>query len=119
VPNAVPVRVNCLKPKNYEDYPRVLKEAYVDALSFAVCVMNVRMTKELTEYVEKYYRAYPALCRYTEAEFTVALICLLLPEPPVPFPEDVCDYVTDKIFNLTKKEAARVRHLMGLIDAIE
>ena len=119
VPSAVPVRVNCVKPENYADYPRVLQEAYVDALSFAVCVMNVRAPKELTEYIEKYYRGYPALCRYTEAEFTVALICLLLPEPPAPFPNDVCDYVTDKIFNLTKKEAARVRHLMEIIDVIE
>ena len=118
-PNAVPLRVSCGKPPHYEEYPRALKEAYVDALSFGVCVMNIRMTKELTTYIEKYYRAYPALCRYTETEFTVALICLLLPEPPVPIPQDACEYVTTRIFNMTKKETARVRHLMELIDVID
>ena len=119
VPNAVPLRVNCAKPANYADYPKILREAYVDALSFGVCVMNLRVTKDLETYIDKYYRAYPVLTRYTEAEFTVALICLLLPEPPAPFPEDVCDYVTAKIFNMTKKEASRVRRLMELADVLD
>jgi len=119
VPTTIPMRVSCKKPEHYELYPDKLQDAYVDALSFGVCVMDLKLTKELSSYMEKCFRAFSVIRRYSEAELTVALICLIMPDPGVPFPEDMCAYVTSQIFGLGKRAALRVRRLMEVIKALD
>ncbi len=119
VPSALPMTVSCRKPEHYAEYPAVLQEAYVDALSFGVCVMDVRLAKPLVRYAEACYRSFPLLGRVKGVELTVALFCLSMPEPDIPMPEGMTAYMTSQIFGLSKKEIARVARLMDLIRALE
>lgn len=119
VPSALPMTVSCRKPEHYAEYPTVLQEAYVDALSFGVCVMDVRLAKPLVRYAEACYASFPLLGRVKGVELTVALFCLSMPEPDIPMPDGMTAYMTSQIFGLSKKEIARVARLMDLIRALE
>ncbi|MBP5404338.1 MAG: hypothetical protein J6Y74_00050 [Clostridia bacterium] len=119
VPSALPMTISCRKPEHYAEYPVILQEAYVDALSFGACVMDVRLAKPLASYAEACYRSFPILGRVKGVELTVALFCLSMPEPDIPMPDGMTAYMTSQIFGLSKKEIARVVKLMDLIRALE
>ena len=123
VSTAIPLRVPCAKPENYEKYPFALKEAYVDAYSFGMCVMDVPSAKRIAVHTERFYAEEEVWRNMHARELTAALICLSLPPAAPQFAfsvaEDACSYVCRQILCLRKKEIAKVGRLVAYFERMK
>jgi len=121
-PGVLPLKVPCAKPQHYAEYPFSLKEAYVDVLAFASCVMDSRVVKGLGDYTEKCFRAQNVWKRHNGTELSAALCCLLMPTPPAPIQaltDDMPAYLMAHVFHLSDRRISAVKKLMARISALE
>ena len=118
--SVVPVRVSCLKPPHFAEYPHSLRLAYSEAFSFLTCMTDALCESRLQKLTERISRLEGAEDLSTDV-IIGAYLYRLLAEGLIPVgaeapsEEDACRFFLHFIFGYRRTNMSRVRLLAAII----
>lgn len=116
VQSAVPVRLSCAKPELFDFYPPMLQEAYINVLSFVVCLTDRRCDREIADLADKTLELGERISEERAENLGAAFLRVLMERELLPSPQGSSEasarLVMDRVFGVTRLSAKRVSELV-------